>query len=256
MRDSAKSLLIAPDPLAGESPASWVLRTSIAHETSTKTLLRSMNIFQCKDPDLDLSIDSLRALARGTHVRDDRLQHLIERFRYLRRDHADRNLVHDCDNLPAYCFCPLCLQGDVRNERTPHLRSLWRFELWTICPEHQVKMCDSCHRCGAPVHAYHPDADRRTSSLLECFQCQGDYATGAVATPLTEADRRRLDDQNLFVALIAQARGITLRNRASDHEFSERVARYLHFKSYSQKLYRRAHRPDTIAIEDMNEWAV
>ncbi|MDP9154867.1 MAG: TniQ family protein [Pseudomonadota bacterium] len=252
MRNSAKSLLIAPEPIAGESPASWVLRTSIEHGTSTKTLLRCMSIFRCKDPDLDLSIDSLRALARGTHVSDDGLQHLIEQFQYLRQDHAVKNLVHDCDDLPAYCFCPLCLQGDIEHQRAPHLRALWRFELWTICPEHRVRMRDACHRCDAPIHAYHQDADTRISSLLECFQCHGNYATDAMAIPVSLADRQRLDNQNLFVQLIAQARRISGPCFAGDHNFINRIARYLSFKSHSQRLYRREHKPAAIAINDIN----
>lgn len=239
--DIAKSLLIAPTPLRSESPASWLLRTAIAHGVSTRTILRSMGIVQSTDPDIDLSLGSLSVVARGTGISNTHLLDLAENFRYVRRDHADHNLVRDVDDLPAYCYCPLCLRSD----RTPHLRSLWRFELWTICPVHRVRMSDACPGCGGAIRAHRSESDVVVTSLLECSYCHDDYTgqrhvSQRAESSLSALDLRRLETQDLFVSLIKQGRSALSGDLDIDMPFAERVASYLRFKSYSQRLYRRA----------------
>lgn len=231
----SRSLLYVPVPISGESPASWLSRVSMTHGVPTNKLLRALGVRLCFDPDLDLCMDSLRTVAYGTNVDPIHLFKLTDSFRSVRRDHAQQNLVHCTDGLPAYQYCPSCLQSD----QVPYLRALWRFELWTICPIHLVRMRDSCQSCGAPIRTKAARSSSIALDGLECSRCGQHVVTHTLSPPVSHFDRQEFETQRLFVNLIQH--GVSPPNEPdSDVLLAEEIARYLSFKSISARRYRRA----------------
>lgn len=60
-------------------------------------------------------------------------------------------IYHRVRNRKAHQYCPLCL----KNDDSPYFRKKWRLAFYTICPEHQVPLLDSCPTCGSNIVPRH-----------------------------------------------------------------------------------------------------
>ncbi|WP_425551646.1 TniQ family protein [Burkholderia seminalis] len=170
MPTTSNSLLLAPDPISGESPSSWLQRLSLMHGVSTRTLLRSMGIRHVGDPDVDLTPHVYSTLVQGTNVSEACVDHLAGIYQHVSEKRYRGILLRDDQRQPAYRFCPQCLAGD----EVPFLRVSWRFSDWNICPEHHVRMCYRCATCLSPFPALRPPRRFYVPDLRCCSNCAAD----------------------------------------------------------------------------------
>ncbi|CAN7214569.1 TniQ family protein [Paraburkholderia terricola] len=164
------SLMLAPTPIAGESPSSWLHRLSLLHGRGAQTLLHSVGIRKMKDPDITLTSQQFGSLVRETNVNASMVAHLGTIYEPLRESRYRRLLRHDDRGRPVYAFCPECLASD----ETPYLRIAWRFTHWDICPTHRIRMCYRCLGCEAPLLAMRPPQKFYLADLRRCSMCASD----------------------------------------------------------------------------------
>ncbi|WP_082256678.1 TniQ family protein [Burkholderia thailandensis] len=93
MPTTSNSLLLAPDPISGESPSSWLQRLSLMHAVSTRTLLRSMGIRHVGDPDVDLTPHVYSTLVQGTNVSEACVDHLAGIYQHVSEEAIPRHPV-------------------------------------------------------------------------------------------------------------------------------------------------------------------
>jgi hypothetical protein len=172
MHDFAPSLLVVPEPIRGESPASWLYRLCHMHGVSHRTLLSAMNIKGLPDPDLAMKPEAYQALVLGTNVSTTTAWHLSWTYRQVSGKQYESLLLCDGDGRPSYRFCPDCLASDP----IPFLRVSWRFSDWKFCPTHRLKLATGCHECNAPLRAtYKRQPDKRTEkgwvAIRSCRDC-------------------------------------------------------------------------------------
>jgi len=170
------SLMLAPAPISGESPSSWLHRLSLLHGRGVRTLLHSVGIRKMKDPDITLTSQQFGCLVRGTNVSESMVSHLAATYERLRDSKYRRLLRHDDRSRPVYAFCPECLASD----ETPYLRVAWRFTHWDICPVHHIRMCYRCDGCEAPLLAMRPPQNVYLADLRRCSSCAHDLTLQTV----------------------------------------------------------------------------
>ncbi|PMS16464.1 hypothetical protein C0Z18_23115 [Trinickia dabaoshanensis] len=173
MIDRPPSLLIAPTPFLDESPASWIQRVCQKHSLPYRTLLGNLGIPPRQDPDVQLPVDHICHIGRGTAVPLARLRLLGNVFRSIRElPRLGRLLSFAPDGEPSYRVCFACLRTDA----IPYLRIQWRFKDWGYCPIHHVPLSERCAECGAPVVAAKVcigrTADGKTADISDCANCR------------------------------------------------------------------------------------
>lgn len=199
MRDSQPSIVVAPEPLLTESPASWILRICRMHEISYSKLLKIFHLPCYVDPDVALDGPTLCRVAAGTTVSQSDMLRLGFVFRSIRATpRLGVMLYRDEKGTPAYRFCDQCLASD----KHPYLRLEWRVAGWKTCAIHRVRLKDRCWRCSAAVLANQISlrGGRYGLTLANCAQCLADLADNE------HVKDSELDDGNLsFQASLVSA---------------------------------------------------
>lgn len=168
----AASLIIAPAPLADESPASWLFRLCSVHGIGYIQILSAFGLGTPADPDVRLPATAYRTLVRGTDISTHRVGHFDRIYQHVRPAKFRSLLAFDGQGRPSYRFCTECFLTD----RTPYLRIAWRFVDWDFCPIHFVRLSYSCSECDTPLQPIYRVGERvlvtgESSSLAQCVQC-------------------------------------------------------------------------------------
>ncbi|MGG1946416.1 TniQ family protein [Trinickia sp. NRRL B-1857] len=203
MNNRPASILVAPQPIEDESPASWILRTCQTHSVKYQELLEHLGIPQCRDPDVCLPVDYLCRIGHGTRVAEKRLRSLGSVFKAVRElPELKALLIFDAGGRPAYRVCALCLSHD----EVPYLRIQWRFKDWNYCPVHHIALTWQCPECrssiiGTKVSLGHsPNGD--PSDISHCYHCGQPRARGSLAHSSATFDDRELAAQNFLVSAV------------------------------------------------------
>ena len=171
-----------PKPLFCESFASWVQRVCQHFDMTYASFARLLGVAFGQDVDLALDDAGYRQLARLFGLADEDFALMRLSFgRCVTSKPLRRLLYYRDDGRLAYRFCPCCLRADS----TPYYRLEWRFEHWTICPQHRVKMEYACLRCGTRPQMQRTilSGSRSVPTLAHCCACACDMRqTGAGAT--------------------------------------------------------------------------
>lgn len=202
MKKHAPSLLVAPRPIADETPASWILRTCQMHQCGISSLFKAFAIRRPVDLDLQLCAKSLAQIAHGTAIPPTDVTRLHKIFTNVRRNKELRSeLNFDTNGEPIYRFCAECLSEDAY----PYLRVAWRFLVWKICPVHLTEMQDRCPHCRnlLRVNLSNVGFDRATRvprTCLFCPSCRATLTAAAESTPVNKQARQLVAFQRSFVA--------------------------------------------------------
>lgn len=172
----ATTLLLAPEPIFGESPSSWLHRLCLMHGRGARAILKHMGVGRIGDPDIGLTPSHLHVLVRGTNVAETRVHQLGLIFQHLRGKPLQQVLHHTARHQASYAFCPLCLAGDS----IPHLRIGWRFVDWQVCPQHGIQMHFRCMECESPILALRPQQDEYACNIGRCQRCAADLISQPV----------------------------------------------------------------------------
>jgi len=139
------------EPIACESPSSWVSRAALGQGVSVKKLMAHIGW----DFTIDIDWEFGQHYIDGFSVEDTHMQG-FEIARRLMSGLARSGcsptrfllsvVVHHRRHC-TYRFCPLCL----RDFSVPHIPQHWRFTAWRCCPEHACMMEDRCMSCRKPL---------------------------------------------------------------------------------------------------------
>jgi len=199
------SILLAPQPIEDESPASWILRTCQTHSVTYQELAGCLGIPRCRDPDVYAPIDHLCHIGNGTRVTEKRLRSLGSAFQAVReRPQLKALLDFGARGEPSYRVCALCLAHDA----TPYLRIQWRFKDWIYCPVHHAALIRCCPGCGASIIgtkvslSHSPNGD--PLDISHCYHCgESRVGTGLAGFSAICGDQR-LAAQKFLVSAVLQ----------------------------------------------------
>ncbi|WP_417277419.1 TniQ family protein [Castellaniella sp.] len=146
------SLLVLPDPILDESPASWMLRLCQYHQSWPNRVCAALGLQKMTDFDVQLSMKSLLRLAYGTAVDHESLICMDGKFLHIRQDEkrCAAFLLHGSSRgYATYRYCPACLREDP----IPYWRLTWRMAYFQVCPKHCCALLDHCQACHATLEA-------------------------------------------------------------------------------------------------------
>jgi hypothetical protein len=146
------SLLVLPEPILDESPASWMLRLCQYHQSWPNQICDSFGLGKTTDFDVQLTLDLLLKLSYGTAVSQASLSYLDSMFLHIRsceQRQAAFLLNQSLHGYSTYRYCPKCLREDP----VPHWRFPWRMAYFLVCPKHHCVMLDRCLTCNAVLEA-------------------------------------------------------------------------------------------------------
>lgn len=101
----------------------------------------------------------LGAIAHLTHQPIERIEKAVLDL----PDAAEHSPTDNYLAMRSWRVCPLCVGTNLIHQR------LWAISFVTACPEHGVKLIDTCHRCGTPQRSTRPMIDR-------CFDCDTQFS--------------------------------------------------------------------------------
>lgn len=174
MSHDQRSILVAPAPIEGESPLSWLMRTAARHLVTHSTLMNAVGIAAHADPDAFLSAREICRLSAGTNVFREAAAKLVT------SDGDDTGafpggrglLLHGRSRIVTYRFCRSCLAAD----RIPFLRRCWRLRDWLICPLHREPLATRCPHCGEEISPTAGGINYDESCMGICKLCAGNLA--------------------------------------------------------------------------------
>ena len=205
--DDQISLVFVPEPFLDESPASWLMRVREYHQSWPNQLFRVFGLVNIRDIDLDLNLDSLRKLCRGTKISSTELDLLARKFAKVRKkEYAEAFLLHR-NKAKAGCYriCPDCLKCD----KTPYWRLTWRMSHIQICVHHQCRLIWHCMNCKAQIGPWMNQPKQLHDQALKhwcryCSNCGTDLANspGARIHSVDVVNRVGLLQQTITAALV------------------------------------------------------
>ena len=219
------SLLVLPEPILDESPASWMLRICQYHQSWPNQICDSFGLGKTTDFDLQLTLDLLRKLSYGTAVSQASLSCLDSMFLHIRpceQRQAAFLLNQSPHGYSSYRYCPKCLREDP----VPYWRFPWRMAYFLVCPKHRCVMLDRCLTCNAVLEAlptmrrgFFEGADRPICRF--CLACGDDLGQfHAESLPDCKMLRDVLGLQNAVTAALVHGylsvSGVTGRFRLED----------------------------------------
>lgn len=197
-----------PQPIAGESLSSWLIRTATANAERLSYITTSLTgdpNFWKNDPDRRLSPELAARLTEGTGVREETLQRIVL------SQHVGTLFPHLSQQgsppwvLPlakrgyrltrrGSLYCPDCLAEDA----VPHLRLHWRLSFVTTCARHATLLRDACPHCAFPFAPHLNDLgigkDWRFAGMSLfgwCPACEGDLRVPASQTDPAQVEFQR-----------------------------------------------------------------
>ncbi|WP_439022897.1 TniQ family protein [Agarivorans sp. QJM3NY_29] len=91
-------------------------------------------------------------------------------------------------------YCPVCLREGI-----PYYRKSWRISFVTVCYQHQCRLLDCCHKCGAPVMVNANDSKDKfkvyNGEFSACHSCGNDLRTA----PCSRAKKGVLSATKVFL---------------------------------------------------------
>lgn len=164
---------IHPQPIAGESLSSWLLRCSFGNRYSLHNLLTShVGELEWRRKDLDLlTTDYLKQLASMSGVADGESQ-LNSMILTQRRGLFGLSSLRDRRGwmrpLWALNYCPECMRQDT----IPYHRLIWRLSLIPICVKHELILQKGCWNCFTSVPIGTTLAE---SNVADCSICHSKF---------------------------------------------------------------------------------
>jgi len=189
---STLKFIASPEPLQGESRASWIQRVCGAHGYSMKRFCECVGVGPHRI-DWDFGVDAAhwRGLAEDSG-------HGMQCFERNDRDWALIKQLHRLpispfvvDGKPASKWCAACMLTDS----TPHLRWHWRIDELQTCPYHDVKLATRCPWCQScmnlSVAGMVPWGRLRgTANLAGCASCGMPFLVDGSPEPSATVDSR------------------------------------------------------------------
>lgn len=184
--------IASPEPLPGESRASWIQRVCGAHGYSLKRFCECVGVGPHRiDWDFGVEASHWRGLAadsgRGMQCfeQNDRDWALIKQL------HRHTISPFVVDGKPASKWCAACMLTDS----TPHLRWYWRIAELQSCPYHDVKLATRCPWCqccmNLSVAGMVPWGRLRgTANLAGCASCGMPFLADGSPEPSATVDSR------------------------------------------------------------------
>jgi hypothetical protein len=127
----------APSPQPGEAPSSWVARIAHAHHLLVDEMVE---VHACTLPALDRgrAQDSWSQIVSRTPTRNAPAPSKV--FLELTNRGLFNGPVPHWGLADWWCYCPTCIQADLRTGRPPFIRSDWLHPLAFACVEHEVRL--------------------------------------------------------------------------------------------------------------------
>ena len=174
---------IHPHPLPDELLTSWLMRVAHGNGMKLQALLdrsvgRDVPTMQ-RDYDRSVPIAHLRRFSEVTGVSYERLTQATLRAyagSFVNSVNEKGNslwvlplgIYHRTRARHGLQFCSECLSNDP----IPYYRRSWRLAFSVECPEHRIRLHDSCPRCDAPVVPHRIELGRRNVIAHRCaFDC-------------------------------------------------------------------------------------
>ena len=159
-------LPLAPRPLPGEAPSSWVRRIAARYDLEPNDLVRyllgsgfpALGRVQRLDTRADPELEGALAEAASIDITRIVRQRVVSNDGTAWSWHRTR---------PAWC--PRCVHDDLRRRGETYERASWRLGCCVFCPEHGLLLEDTCRRCLAEAGCHFRGADGRVK--LECDRC-------------------------------------------------------------------------------------
>jgi TniQ len=182
-------LPLAPRPLPGEAPRSWIGRVAARYDLSPAALIAGL---QNGD---DLAAGRLGSIDWKS---DGELEHLLTQAARIKSRcvaalrapvggmFASAVLFRD-----TLSWCQLCVDEDVFRHGESYERAIWRLGCCAICVEHRQLLSQTCPICASRKVGFRPLGGR---AHLMCAFCNGwiDGPTRGRADKASEISRTRL----------------------------------------------------------------
>lgn len=194
---TSRNLLFVPNLILEESLASYIARLCQMHSVHPRVLVKGLSIERKDDYDLDVWPCDLLQITRGTRLTKEQILFLTMRFCHVRQQNLTELFLNVERGTGYYKYCPRCLETDV----VPYWRWTWRLKHFEVCPQHKIKLLDSCHSCGRRINIK-KNSDRRyygidDGMILEfCGQCRTALSEVAGTTIQSKRLSKYLNLQN------------------------------------------------------------
>lgn len=175
-----------PLPREDELLSSWLVRTSLNHQTDPTTFINLYlpewrNILWTRDIDISADKKFLDTLVVKTGVVYETCHNLtlMSYEGYLAEEITTKTRNHFIQPLGNQSrikvkhglrFCPKCLQED----ESPYFRKKWRLSFSTACIKHKCFLMDRCAGCGAAVNL-HRCIRIHNLGISHCYNCGADF---------------------------------------------------------------------------------
>lgn len=208
-------LPIQPKPMKHEILSSWLTRLALSNgfflnSFFTKILQCSPSLFS-RDVDRNPPKELLLSLYQSTRYSKRSIYSMsLKAYEGSVYEHLSPNLLtkhlipigiyHRKRNRGGLHYCPKCLVED----QTPYFRKYWRLSFFTVCPEHEVLLRDSCACCGAYIAVHrHAISGKKyelpLSDLRCCSECSASLNQGPTDTIHHYISRTYLEFLRAFI---------------------------------------------------------
>jgi hypothetical protein len=138
-------LPLAPRPFAGEAVSSWVRRIAARYDIGADNLLTHV---------LDWRRSTVGAASRLDYQADPALEAVLETAPRVAPATISQLRVAGEDGSSSrwqrttVAWCPECIRTDLAQRGEVYERATWRLGCCVVCPEHKVRLEDTCRRCS------------------------------------------------------------------------------------------------------------
>lgn len=177
--------IASPEPLQGESRASWIQRVCGAHGYSMTRFCECVGVNRNR-VDWDFGVDEVRWkwIVKNSGHGGDGFKRNDADWAFASQRYGGKVSPLFINKKPASKWCWACLEADS----TPYFRWYWRMAELQTCPYHDVALSKECSWCGAFVNLSSASLVpwgglRGTASLAGCASCGMPFLGGGPSEP-------------------------------------------------------------------------